>query len=149
MAIGESKLHELLRRRRLLSDAVEWLKVFDAPTKEMIVNWVRYDQLRDKGIDGHGEVIGYYSYVTELINPEKKANTPYTLEDTGAFYESMYLRVLSDAIIVEANPIKGQDNLYFKYGEEITGLTDENIAKLREVVKEKYINQFRKILFGN
>jgi hypothetical protein len=147
MAIGKSKLHQLLRRERLLSDALLWYSVFDTNLKNQILNWVKIDQLTNKGIDKDGDVIGYYSPVTELINPEKKAGDPYTLDDTGAFYESMYVQILKDSIVINANPIKGEDNLFFKYGNGIIGLTNENIQKLTIEVKKRYIKEIKRTLF--
>lgn len=149
MAIGKSRLHQLLRRERLLSEAVLWYNIFDTNLKKQILNWVRIDQLTNKGIDKDGDIIGYYSPVTEMINPKKKAGEPYTLNDTGAFYESMYVEVLKDSIIINANPIKGDDNLFFKYGNGIIGLTNENIQKLTIEVKKRYIKEIKKTLLRN
>ena len=147
MAIGNSRLHELLRREKFLNEAVLWYNIFDTNLKNQILNWVRIDQLTNKGIDKDGDIIGYYSPVTEFINPKKKAGEPYTLNDTGAFYESMYVEVLKDSIIINANPIKGNDNLFLKYGNGIIGLTNENIQKLTIEVKKRYIKEIKKTLF--
>ena len=119
MAIGKSKLHELLKKRRLIYNSVFWVETFNSGvTRTMIIDWIREDQLKDKGVNADGEVIGFYSYTTQLMtNGEKQEGDPYTLNDTGEFYRSMYLSVLSDAIQFNANPIKGKDNLFTKYGE--------------------------------
>lgn len=127
-----------LRRALMLSSSLAWYESFDQQLKKMIINWIQEDQLQ-KGIDEDGDIIGLYSEWTELINPEKIAGTPYTLEDTGDFYKSMYIVVLNDSIVIEADPIKGTDNLFYKYGEGIIGLTEENMDKLREEVRKKYI----------
>lgn len=147
MAIGNSRLHELLRREKFLSEAMLWYNIFDTNLKTQILNWVKIDQLTNKGVNKDGDIIGYYSPVTEFINPEKKAGEPYTLNDTGAFYESMYVEVLKDSIIINANPIKGNDNLFLKYGNGIIGLTNENITKLTVEVKKRYIKEVKKTLF--
>jgi hypothetical protein len=127
-----------LRKALRLSSSLAWYEAFDQQLIKMILNWIQQDQLQ-KGIDEDGDIIGLYSEWTELINPEKIAGTPYTLEDTGDFYKSMYIVVLNDSIVIEADPIKGTDNLFYKYGEGIIGLTEENMDKLREEVKKKYI----------
>jgi len=147
MAIGNSKLHELLRREKYLIDAILWYNIFDTNLKDQILNWIKIDQLTNKGVNKDGDIIGYYSPVTELINPKKKAGEPYTLNDTGAFYESMYVQVLKDSIVINANPIKGDDNLFFKYGNGIIGLTNENIKKLTIEIKKGYIKEIKKTLF--
>ena len=150
MAIGQSKLHELLRKHIQMSEAVAWLQVFDTATKRQVLDWIRKDQLTNKGVDADGKVIGYYSQVTEMITRGKKqAGAHYTLDDTGAFYRSMYVTVLRNALEIDANGDKGEENLFEKYGQKIIGLTDESMAKLREVVKERYIIIAKKILFGN
>jgi len=149
MAIGQSKLHELLRRRLLLSEALTWIKAFDPVNKRIILDLVREDQLRRKGIDGDGKVIGYYSLTTSFINPLKKFNTHYTLYDTGEFFKSMYIRVLADRIEIEADSNKGDEDLFIKYGNEIVKLTDENKELVAEIIRKEYRKIVRKTLFGN
>ena len=149
MAIGQSKLHELVRRRRLLSDSVIWFDSFDVGLKNKILDWIRLDQLKSKGIDADGDVIGFYSSVTASIDPIKKFNTPYTLDDTGSFYRSMFLLVLADRIVPSANSEtyrKMQDKDWFT--DRILNLTDENLQKLKAEIKIKYIQAVRKALLG-
>lgn len=149
MAIGNTKLHKLLDNASRLSDLQAWFSAFDPKTKELILDWIREDQLREKGVNAEGDVIGYYSYATELLSGgEKQEGTPYTLYDTGEFYRSMYMVVLRDAVVFEADPIKGDDNLFEKYGRNIIGLTEPNKDKLRQLVKTKYIEYFKKTLYG-
>jgi hypothetical protein len=147
MAIGKSKLHELLRRGKLLNDAVAWYEAFSPRTKTQILDLVRQEQLMKKGIDGTGKVIGYYSMLTSRINPKKKFNTPYTLYDTGAFYRSMYVRVLMESIEIDADTQKMEDKKW--YTTKILTLTDENLTILQRTIKEAYITYFRKILAVN
>lgn len=150
MAIGNSKLHEMVRRRRLLSDSLVWFNAFDTDLKRQIVEWITQDQLKEKGIDADGDVIGYYSQVTEFINPTKKFNTHYTLYDTGSFYRSIFIQVLSDRIVPNATSEtyrKMQDKDWFT--DRILNLTDENIQLLKMELKDKYIAAVRKVLFAD
>lgn len=144
MAIGNSKLHEMLRKGKLLNEAIAWYETFSPRTKTEIIDLVQQDQLMKRGIDGTGKVIGYYSMLTASINPKKKFNTPYTLFDTGAFYRSMYVRVLQDAIFIEGDTRKMEDKRW--YTTKILTLTDENLTILQRKVQEAYIAYFRKIL---
>lgn len=144
MAIGASKLHEMLRKGKLLNEAVAWYNAFSPKTKVELLDLIRQDQLMKKGVDGTGKVIGYYSQLTSLINPKKKFNTPYTLYDTGAFYRSMYVRVLMDSIVVEADTQKMEDKRWFTT--KILALTDENLAILQSKIRESYIKQFKTLL---
>lgn len=116
-------------------------------TRKQIIEFVQQDQLMKKGVDGQDKVIGYYSYLTSLINQKKKFNTPYTLYDTGEFYRSMYVRVLLDAITIEGETRKMEDKKW--WSEKILTLTDENTSKLQEIIKESYIKQIKQLLFNN
>lgn len=147
MGIGNTSLDILLRRMATLSEAEAWLKIFDSSTKSQIIEWIQQDQLTQKGIDGSGNVIGYYSPITELITRgRKKAYTHYTLDDTGEFYRSMYVAVFRESFAIIANGDKGEDNLFEKYGKDIIDLTDENLEKLKEIAKEKFIKYIREVL---
>lgn len=145
----QTKLGEALRKGKRLSDAVAWFEMFDYQFKQIIIDWIRYDQLRKQGVDEDGEVIGFYSYVTSLINPEKKFNTHFTLEDSGEFYKSMYLVALKDSIVIEADGQKEDENLFEKYGDGIIGLTEENMERLRQIVRQKFIDYAKKFLAVN
>jgi hypothetical protein len=138
----------LLRKTRLLSEAEAWVKSIDQNVQETIIKeYIQKDQLKGQGIDETGQVIGYYSEVTEMITRGRKmAGDHYTLEDTGAFFRSMYVVVLLDSIVIEANPVKDNENLFVKYGDGIIGLTDENKTKFGEIVKEKFIQYVRDTL---
>ena len=71
-------LGDLLKRTKLLFDSIAWFESFDTQLKNKILDWIRNDQLQ-KGIDEDGDIMGLYSEWTEMINPEKIAGTPYTL----------------------------------------------------------------------
>ncbi len=135
-----------------------WLAVFSDPAfKTQILNWIRQDQLFKRGIDGDGDVIGLYSEFTEMINPSKIAGEHYTLFDSGAFYRSMFITIgigSDPSITFDADPIKIDDdgektNLFWKYGENIIALTDENKTKLANEIRDRFIRESRKILFDN
>ncbi len=147
MAIGKSKLHEMLKRASKLSDLEAWFTTFDGNTKVKVLDWIREDQLRNKGVDSLGDKIGFYSYTTELItNGEKQEGDPYTLYDTGEFYRSMYLVVLNDAIVFEADYTKMADQDW--WSNNILNLTEKNRDRLRELVLKNYIGYVKKALYG-
>lgn len=146
--IGNSKLHALLRRGKLLSDAVAWFEAFTPRNKKVILDLIREDQLRDKGIDGNNEEIGFYSFATELISGGKKEQGDhYTLDDTGKFFLSMFIRVMSDRFTINADGQKEDENLFDKYGQEIIKPTDESIDQIKIIIRKSYIAYVRKILF--
>ncbi len=129
-----------------------WFEVFeDSEFKERILNWIRNDQLFNQGIDENGNVIGYYSFVSEVINPEKMEGTPYTLYDSGDFYRSMFITVMTDAtFVIDADAIKvnedGTEDLFQKYGDGIIGLAEESREKLAVECIERFNRVAREIL---
>ena len=148
MAIGQSRLHALFRKGRILSEAQAWFEAFTPTNKRVILDLIREDQLRSKGVDGNDEVIGFYSFATEIASGGKKEQGDhFTLNDTGDFYRSMFIRVLSDRFTVNANGQKDDDNLFDKYGDEIIQFTDENLDKIKSIIRKSYINYVRRILF--
>ena len=144
MGIGNTRLHKFLRNGRLLSESLAWYSVFDAQTSKTILDWVRNDQLFNKGVDSEGEVIGLYTPFTEMINPEKEAGTHYTLKDTGDLYRSLYIVALRDAFVIEGDIQKIQDQDWFS--DKILSLTDESKEKLKPIILEKYKEHIREVL---
>jgi hypothetical protein len=99
------------------------------------------------GVDGDGNVMGFYSFATELITGgRKQEGDPYTLFDTGAFYSSMFTVITEQLIIFEADANKADTNLYDEYGANITKLNETNFEILKETVKNHYIKQIRELL---
>lgn len=147
MSIGQTKLDILLKKANLLKELDIWYKSFDTKTKETIIDLIQNKQLKDKGVDGLNQVIGYYSYATELITKGKKQQGEhYTLQDTGYFFNTMRVEVTDALIYVSGDGKKGKDNLYKKYGDYITTLNDDSLKVIKEIIKDKYVIYIRKIL---
>ena len=128
-----------------------WIEVFkDKAFQQLILDWIRYDQLFKKGVDENDKVIGYYSDWTTFINPEKVGE--YTLFDSGDFYRSMMIVVRYDsAIEIDADPIKIDDdgdveNLFEKYGDGIIGPNNETRQKLANECVDRFNHVARRIL---
>ena len=151
----KNRVGETLKKARTITHSEIWRMVFDdSGFRKQLLDWVRYDQLFEKGVDEDNEIIGFYSEWTELLNPSKVAGTPYTLYDTGEFYSSFYLVVTNDSFIIDADPIKTDENgdvtnLFNEYGEGIVGLNEESRAKLAEEISKRYAQIYRRLLFGN
>lgn len=148
-------LGQQLRKVNLLSERVFWRTAFNDPAfKRYILDLIREDQLFNQGVDSDGDIIGYYSEWTEMMNPDKKAGTPYTLKDTGKFYESMIIYIYDNLIEIDADPIKKNEkgeetNLFYEYGENIVGLTEENQEKVGLILADKYRAQIIQVLSIN
>jgi hypothetical protein len=141
-------LKELLRKFTKLDQKKMWYEIMSKPqNKQYVINLIQRDQLRAKGVNEFNKVIGYYSPLTQMINPKKKAGSHYTLEDTGAFFRSFYVKVGKTYIEIDANSLKFDEetgeitDLFKEYGTGIIGLTDESKTKLanRIVIDAKVI----------
>jgi hypothetical protein len=142
----KTRLYRVVKALAQLDEDLVWLDTVDSDEfKAQFVAWI-HEQLQ-RGEDGDGDIMGLYSAATEAINPEKVEGTPYTLKDTGDFYNSMFLVAMVDELILEAEADKDEDvNLYEEYGNAITKLNDENFELLKERVKEGYKAYIRRLL---
>ena len=108
--------------------------------KQFIIRLNRVEQLYLEGLDVNDNIIGTYSYTTALLAGEesyifnglvsnKKVGEPYTLYDSGIFYESFRVMVGKDGFVITANTQKEDGDLMNKYG-EILGLTQNSKHEL-------------------
>jgi hypothetical protein len=149
--LKNTDLGAVLQRARTITHETVWRAVLnDGMFRNWILDLVRQKQLFQQGVDENNDIIGVYSELTELIKPEKKAGTPYTLYDTGEFYKSMFIIVFADSFIIDADPLKrgmsGQINLFDKYGEGIVGLTEESKTILADEFQRRTIIEYTKLL---
>jgi hypothetical protein len=145
--INKTAPYQMMLRAKLLTDSVVWFDTFknNPELRKMIITMIQKDQLTDKGIDSKGQVIGYYSPVTAMINKLKKANSHYTLHDTGDFYNSMFVVVLNYSLVIGGDTQKMEDQEWWH--DEIINLTQENLIIFIDEIRIKYIEYARKILF--
>ena len=132
----------------MISDAVAWFEFFTTENKTFIIDLIRQKQLKEKGEDKTGEIVGFYSYATELItNGRKQEGDPYTLEDTGEFYQSMFISAFAD--LFEINDGQGADKMKDQEwrSDDIVGLNEENLDEVVRLMRKHYLNYARKILF--
>lgn len=143
--IGQTKIDEHLRKAVLLDDSIAWFDAHTDELKEAILNMIRQDQLVEEGVDSNDEIIGYYSYLTEVMTDgRKRMGDPYNLKDTGAFFRSMFVKVLNDSILIDADYEKMEDQNWWSI--DILGLTEENLEIYAEMVKKNYILYARRVL---
>jgi len=148
--VMKTEVGTILRKTRLLTDALVWYDSVDGNVRRMILHWIQNDQLRKEGIDEDGDVIGWYSQLTEILSGgRKKFMDHYTLEDTGEFFRLMFVIVLNDSLVIDSDGADKEngDNLFDKYGQGIIGLTDENMDKLVAVLRVKY-QDFTRTMLG-
>lgn len=143
--IGKTPIDLHLKRALLLDSAKAWIEANTDELRELIVNLIRYNQLTEQGVNSEGNIIGYYSQMTEILSEgRKKRGEPYDLNDTGEFFRSMYVQVLADSIIVNADYAKMEDQNWWNIN--ILNLTDENLEVYIEEIKANYVKEARRIL---
>jgi hypothetical protein len=107
--------------------------------KSKIIELNTQNQLFLKGIDSKGKKLKSASF-SAILNDEvyaamtialKEAKAQptdrVTLKDTGDFYESFNVKATDDALIITANTMKEDNDLMEVWGDDIIGLTDENL----------------------
>tara|TARA_R110001606_G_scaffold85719_5_gene194304 strand:- start:414 stop:887 length:474 start_codon:yes stop_codon:yes gene_type:complete len=150
--ILDTEAGTVIRKFRLLTDSGVWFDSIDGRVRNLILQMIQNDQLRKRGVDEFGEVIGYYSMTTDAItNGQKAFNTHYTFEDTGEFFNKMFVIVMRDSLVIDSDGAdkvdeNGTTNLFNEYGNKIIGLTDANMEKLIQLLRKKYIAYARKVL---
>jgi hypothetical protein len=124
------KLDELISR--LKSFEGEIIKVIEEVVREndnIVLDMNAEDQLFEKGITRKGvEIASFAPYAPLTVEIKKMKGQPtsrVTLRDEGDFHRSFYIEYQADGFQIKASDWKTED-LMFRYGEEILGLTDDN-----------------------
>lgn len=143
--IGNTNIDIHLKKAVLLDDSIAWIDAHSDEVKEEILNLIRDEQLMEEGVDANNDIIGTYSYLTEVLSGgRKRMGDPYNLNDTGAFFRSMFIKVLSDSILIDADSAKMEDQNWWSV--DILGLTEENLDIYAKMVKENFILYARRVL---
>lgn len=140
-----SDFNEALTSGRLMQNII-W------ENEAYIVDMNAEEQLFEQGINRLGvEISDYapYSPVTIQIKEAKGQPTNrVTLRDEGDFESSFFLEVGDKQFEIKASDFKTED-LIKKYGRQILGLTDENIAILIwQYIYPDLMNEAKKQIYG-
>lgn len=112
--------------------------------QKFIISLNQNDQLFDEGIDSLGVSLGEYSDFTKLKKKQDGQRFDHiTLLDTGGFYKSFKVTVSKGGFTISANPIKDDSNLFDDFGEEIVGLTKENLQLVINAIRERILTKVR------
>ena len=100
-------------------------------------------QLFQRGEDSEGKKLEKYAPSTIRIKKIKRQPTNRTtLKDTGDMYETWYVNVGNDAsFTIEANTVKNGYDLTERYGDDIVGLTDENVKIVIELLEQEFYRE--------
>lgn len=133
------------------------VSVFIRPDiKQFILRLNRVEQLYEQGLDVNDRIIGVYSYTTAKLAGEesyifnglvsvKRAGEPYTLFDTGEFYESFQVNIIKGGFTISANTLKPDGQDLIRFG-EILGLTQQSKNELSEAMLPYIIESAREAL---
>lgn len=112
----------------------------DKEFRLFILNLNRFDQLEDRGIRADGRTLkevggnaftasGYSPKTIEIKKEKGQSTENITLKDTGDFYKSFKLQLDDGKFLITANTLKEDTDLIKEWGEQILGLTNENVQE--------------------
>lgn len=137
--------NEALTSGRLMQDIV-W------DNDAYIIDMNAEEQLFERGINRLGvEIMDYAPYRPVTIEIKEAKGQPtnrVTLRDEGDFESSFFLEVGDKQFEIKASDFKTED-LIKKYGRQILGLTDENIAILIwQYIYPDLMDEAKKQIYG-
>lgn len=113
--------------------------------KDYIIDLNTNDQLFKKGIRSDGTELPVYSTTSQDLYD--KPNRPFTLYDTGDFYNTfIVIPTRQGYFIITADGEKEDKNLLVAYGEKIVGLTEESRDKLAIFIQQFTVDYIFKVL---
>ena len=116
----------------------------DKGFQKFIISLNQNDQLFEEGIDSKGKTLGKYSdFTIEIKKEEGQRFDHITLLDTGDFYKSFKVTVSKGGFTITANPVKDDSNLFDDFGEDVVGLTKENLQFVIDAIREKLLTAIR------
>ena len=126
-----NRLQELLNNLKELRDNIDnYIRLTIVDNEAIICDMNSQTQLFEQGIDRLGRAISSYAPYTERTIAVKlaqgKPTNRVTLRDTGDFHASFVVYADKDKFFIDATDWK-TNRLGEKYGEEIFGLTEDNL----------------------
>jgi len=142
------KVTNILEKAQTLNEQTAWTLSIDNGVQSKIIELNTIDQLYDEGIDALGQSLGDYSQTSVEVFGKRAGHI--TLKDTSEFYDSFVVLVKKDSFIIRANTFKqgekGTIDLTDRFGDEIIGLTDENIIIISELIMTNIVKYVKKHL---
>ena len=117
----------------------------DDATKDYIIYLNTEKQLYESGVNSENidlrDIGGDYAISTKIQKQiEGQPIDRVTLKDYGDFYNTFEVEIEpNNDIIIDANPIKENDNLFNRWGVDVLGLTDSSIEQLNDLILPKII----------
>jgi len=117
--------------------------------KDLIIELNTDAQLFQKGIDSQGQSLGEYAESTKLL--KRSEGLPFdrvTLYQEGDFYKTWRVFMRNGNIAIEADGDKDDKNLFDVYGEDVVGLTEENLQIVIDEIKNDTPELVKELLFA-
>ena len=142
-----------------IQEMIQAVTNFESRKDALLLDLVRYneaavismnvdDQLY-QGIDAEGKEVAP-PYQPSTVRHKIRNGRPYdrvTLRDEGDFHASFFVRYDADQFALDATDYKKQW-LDRKYTPKIYGLTPANIDRLSAMIRERFVEEARKIILG-
>lgn len=114
--------------------------------RDLIVFMNTEDQFGKDHIDSLGQKL--FNTLTDrttysLFDEKGRGGQPYELNDTGEYWRSFKATIGNGFIVITSDPFKDGDNLLETYGNNIEGLTEENLQALITLAHEFFIKWYR------
>lgn len=108
--------------------------------KELVAQLNLQDQLFAKGINSKGVSLGEYAESTK--KKKRKDGLPddrITLFQSGSFYDTIQIIPDNDGFWIVMDGRKQNTDLFVRYGEDVLGLTEENLEPLKDLINEELV----------
>lgn len=117
--------------------------------RDLIVFLNTEDQMGKDHVDSLGQAL--FNRINErttysLFDKKRRGGKPYELRDTGDYWRSFEARIGNGIIVITSDPIKGSESIEDMFGDELEGLTDENLQVLIQQAHEFFIKWYLEYL---
>lgn len=138
-------IHTMLNNARNLSEVKAWRSVLDRKTQQFIVSLNTHEQLGEEGIDSKGRSLGDYAPFTVNFRRSKGLQVDHIdFKVTGQYWDSWKITVKDDHFLIDVDQQRFTELVdLLRFSEEHVGLTDESIAQLQIMLREKYYEFIR------
>lgn len=142
-------IQEMIQAVKNLEDRKDALLLDLVRDNEAAVISMNVDDQLYQGIDADGQEVGppYRAFTIAMKRIKGQPYDRVTLRDEGDFHASFFIRYGIDQFTLDASDWKRQ-KLDRKYGSEIFGLTPANIDRLSAMIRERFVEEARKIILA-
>lgn len=137
-------------RKVIHEDGGAWMFAFSHKDLRDEVVRLNQEQLYEYGIKSDGTFVlpDYSPFTIEIKRKKGQRYDHVTLKDTGKFYASFRVVYGKDWFEVLADDESGYDTPLFEiYGDEVMGLTEYNLERIRVLILRYYAEYYARRLF--